>query len=183
MTNHLFACVLGGTAPGAHTELHDVAWAIAPTIEAAHDQLLDAWFGARRGLHIDAWMQLDTIAGHRIKLSDAPPTNALRLYFVNLGAYAGSEFGERHANVFLAGESAAQVKAQAKQTLLQGLDTVHKDYLFAVDACLPIERVAGRHIHVTPDATAKAPTVVSGYQPLPKAVVDAWLARHPDIHA
>jgi hypothetical protein len=50
-SERLIACVLGGTAPGAKTELHDVALAVGTTLESAHDQLLDAWFGDPHGLH------------------------------------------------------------------------------------------------------------------------------------
>ena len=37
MSERLIACVLGGTAPRARTELHDVAFAIGDSLEAVHD--------------------------------------------------------------------------------------------------------------------------------------------------
>ena len=35
----LFAVMLGGTAPGANTELHDAVFAVGETIESTYEQL------------------------------------------------------------------------------------------------------------------------------------------------
>ena len=179
MPIHLIACALGGTAPGANTELHDVAFAVGESLEAVYPQLLDGWFGDPRGLHVDAWCLLDTVAGYRVALRDGPPDNGLHLYCVNLGGYGPGEFGERHANGFFGARDDASAKAQAKQTLLQGSETIHKDNLYDVDDCLKVARVGRWHVHLTPDVTAGDPDVVNGYFPLPKASIDAWLAAHP----
>lgn len=55
--------------------------------------------------------------------------------------------------------------------------SVHKDDLYDVDDCLPIDRVGGWHVHVIPDAQATDPAVTNGYFPLPKGAIDAWIAR------
>ena len=41
----LFAVMLGGTAPGANTELHDAVFAVGDTIESTYEQLMRQWFG------------------------------------------------------------------------------------------------------------------------------------------
>ena len=184
MTARLIACVLGGTAPGARTELHDVAFAIGESIDAVHGQLLDAWFGSPRGLHVDAWCFLDSIAGYRIRLAPQPPNNGLALYFVNIGGYQPGLFGEHHAWGFFAGASAAEVKQHAKATLLQDCRQIHKDNLHAVDTLLPAARVAGLHVHVHAEHAAPAPVIVNGYFPLPAPAIAAWQAtRDTAAHA
>jgi len=177
MTDRLIACVLGGAAPGARTELHDVAFAVGPDLEAVHEQLLDGWFGDPHGLHVDAWAFLDSVEGYRVRLARTPPANGLRLYFINIGGYRPGEFGEQHAWGFFGGSGAGEVKARAKQVLLQGRTEIHKDNLHAVDDCLPVERIHGWHIHLEPDTAAGPPVVTNGYAPLPAATVKAWTAR------
>lgn len=178
MTDRLIACVLGGTAPGAYTELHDVALAVGPGLEAVHGQLLDSWFGDPRGLHVDAWTFLDHVEGYRVRLGTTPPDNGLHLYFINIGGYRPGEFGEQHAWGFFGGHSKAEVKARAKKTLLHGREEIHKDNLHDVDDCLRIARVQDCHICLQADALAKPPAVTNGYFPLPAATVKAWIARH-----
>lgn len=176
MANRLIACVLGGTAPRAKTELHDVAFAVGDSLEAVHEQLLDGWFGDPRGLHVDAWCFLDSVAGHRVRLAHAPPDNGLHLYFVNIGGYRPGEFGERHAWGFFASSNKADAKARAKRTLLQGHESIHKDDLHEIDDCLQVARIGAWHVHLAPDASASNPDIVNGYFPLPKSVIDNWIA-------
>lgn len=177
MTEHLIACVLGGTAAGAKTELHDVAFAVGASLEGVHDQLLDAWFGDPRGLHVDAWCVLDRVAGYRVQLSRTPPDNGLNLYFINIGGYRPGVFGEHHAWGFFGAPDKSEAKRRAKQTLLQGHHEIHKDDLHEVDDCLQVARVGTWHVHLTADAGTTDPKVVNGYFPLPQSVVDAWIAR------
>ena len=177
MTDRLIACVLGGTAPGARTELHDVAFAVGTDIDAVHDQLLHSWFGEPRGLHVDAWAFLDSVAGYRIALKESAATNGLHLYFINIGGYRAGEFGERHAWGFFGAHNKTQAKAQAKRTLLQGHQQTHRDDLYDIDDCLPVARVGPWHIHLQPEETAKDPAVTNGYFPLPTATINAWLQQ------
>ena len=177
MNERLIACVLGGTASGARTELHDVAFAVGESLEAVHDQLLDDWFGDPRGLHVDAWCFLDTVAGYRLQLSRTSPDNGLHLYFVNIGGYRAGEFGERHTWGFFGAPDKSVAKAHAKRRLLQGFESVHKDDLHEIDDCLQVTRIGEWHIHLMPDASASDPQVTNGYFPLPAAAVRAWLDR------
>ena len=180
MTDRLIACVLGGTAAGAKTELHDVAFAVGDSLEAAHDQLLDSWFGEPPGLHVDAWCFLDSVAGYRVRLARTPPDNGLHLYFINIGGYRPGVFAEHHAWGFLGAPNKADAKRRAKQTLLQSHLETHKDDLHEIDECLQVHRVGGWHVHLTPDADAGDPPVVNGYFPLAKSTIDNWIARqHP----
>jgi hypothetical protein len=175
MIHRLIACVLGGTAPGARTELHDVAFAVGDSLEAVHAQLLDGWFGDPRGLHVDAWCFLDSVRGYRVHLARTPSDNGLHLYFINIGGYRPGVFGEHHAWGFFGGANKTEVKARARRTLLQDHVETHKDDLYDIDDCLPVQRVGGRHIHLEADPSATDPVVINGYFPLPAPVIKMWM--------
>ncbi|HKT42197.1 MAG TPA: DUF1543 domain-containing protein [Rhodanobacteraceae bacterium] len=180
MREHLIACVLGGTAPGAKTELHDVAFAVGDSLEAVHDQLLESWFGEPRGLHVDAWCFLDSVAGYSVQLSRTPTNNGLHLYFINIGGYRPGVFGEHHAWGFFGAPNKAQAKQRARDTLLPKHVETHKDDLHEIDDCLQVARVGAWHVHLAADANAREPAVTNGYFPLPKSTIDTWIAQHPD---
>ncbi|GAB3039780.1 MULTISPECIES: DUF1543 domain-containing protein [Oleiagrimonas] len=178
MSDRLIACVLGGTAPRAKTELHDVAFAVGDSLESVHDQLLDSWFGDPNGLHVDAWCFLESVEGYRLRLERTPADNGLHLYFLNIGGYRPGEFGERHAWGFFGARNKSEAKDKARQTLLVGHTLQHKDDLYDVDDCLRIGRVQDWHVHLEPDADARPSVVTNGYFPLPASTVRAWQERH-----
>lgn len=177
MTERLIACVLGGTAPGARTELHDVAFAVGPSLETVHRQLLDSWFGDPHGLHVDAWTFLESVKGYRVGLARTPPDNGLFLCFINIGGYRRGVFGEDHAWGFFGGKNKAEIKESAKRTLLAGHDQTHKDDLYVIDDCLPVTHVGDWHIHLQSDPEARDPIIANGYFPLPASTIAAWMAR------
>lgn len=176
-TERLIACVLGGTAPRAKTELHDVAFAVGDSLEAVHPQLLDAWFGEPHGLHVDAWCFLDSVEGCRVHLAQRRADNGLHLYFINIGGYRPGVFGEHHAWGIFGAPNKADAKQRAKRTLLPRHLETHKDDLPEIDDCLRVTRIGRWHVHLTPDLHARDPDVTNGYFPLPKPVVDNWIAR------
>jgi len=178
MTERLIAAVLGGTAPRAKTELHDVAFAVGDSLETVHDQLLDSWFGDPRGLHVDAWCFLDSVAGYRVRLARTPSDNGLHLYFINIGGYRPGVFAEHHAWGFFGAPNKAEAKERARQTLLQSHVETHKDDLHEIDDCLQVARIGAWHVHLMADAHAVDSEVSNGYFPLPKSTIDHWLAQH-----
>ncbi len=173
----LYATCLGGRAPGARVKLHDVAFAVGASLEACHEQLLDAWFGHPDGLHIDAFARLDAVDGHRVELGREPQPDGPRLYFINVGGYEPGEFGERHAWSFYVGTGSAEVKARAKRELLAGKTSTHRDDLYGIDDLVAVAPGAGWHLRLTPDPEAPAPEIVNGYFPLPRATIAAWKSR------
>ena len=56
---NLFMVMLGGRHARANTEVHDVVFAVADSLEDSYPQLKHAWFGEQKGLHIDAWARLN----------------------------------------------------------------------------------------------------------------------------
>jgi hypothetical protein len=82
----LFAVYLGGRAPRCNTELHDVVFVIGSSIERCYERIMDKWFGDSQRVHLDSWLELDVVDGHRISLSAQPFLGPSKLFFVNLGA-------------------------------------------------------------------------------------------------
>lgn len=175
-TGQLYAVLLGGRARGCRVELHDVAFAVGGTLEETHPQLLAQWFGEPEGLHVDAYAVVDQVEGYRVVLDSQPPQRPeKRLYFINIGGYRPNEFAEQHAYALLAAANKAEAKTRARQTLLPGHDSIHKDDLYEVDDVLEIRSAAALHVHLLADPCATAPRVVNGYFPLPSGTIRAWL--------
>lgn len=145
----LFIFYLGGSAPGASIEVHDVQFAVARRPEDAHEQLASRWFGIRKSLHIDAYGIIDWADGYRVSLQPEAPSSELRLYFINMGGYIPGALKEEHEFTFFVAASADAAKARARQTLLKGYKHRHRDNLMEVDDCIPLEEFNGLHIHLT----------------------------------
>ncbi len=173
----LFAVYLGGRAARCNTELHDVVFVVGEAIEACYEQLMDKWFGNPLKLHIDSWMELRIVDGHRISLQPHAATGDKKLYFINLGAYTPGQFTELHANAFAVARSEAEVKQRAKSELLRGAQQVHTDDLYDVDDCLEILEVDGQHIHLEPTSETAALEPHNAYHVIPKEVVAAYASR------
>lgn len=174
MSRKLFAVYLGGRAPKCNTELHDVVFAVGESIEDTYGRLMDKWFGDPLRMHIDSWVELRVVDGHRITLGAAPSGQAKKLYFINLGAYLPGQFTELHANAFAVAEGEQEVKMRAKGELLQGTQSIHTDDLFDIDDCLEVSEVDGHHIQLepTPETQAFAPN--NGFHVIPPAFVSAY---------
>ncbi|HEY4080998.1 MAG TPA: DUF1543 domain-containing protein [Burkholderiaceae bacterium] len=177
MSQKLFAVYLGGRAPKANTELHDVVFAVGAKIEDTYAQLLEKWFGDPVGLHIDSWLELDVVDGWRVSLTDISTSQAEKLWFVNLGAYDDS-FTELHAAGVYVASDAPEAKAQALAAHFQnGEQERHKDDLHAVDDCIAIEAVSGLHVTLTKTGEMSSATPNNGYHIIPKDVIAAYLAK------
>jgi hypothetical protein len=174
----LFAVYLGGSAPGANTELHDVVFVTGDKVESTYQQLLERWFGSPRGLHIDSWLELDVVDGYRITLSGTRAPETSKLFFVNLGAYAEDEFTELHSNRFVVAESAAEAKQRTKSEWRKGGGLqVHKDNLCEVDTCLEVGTVNHQHVVLTKTGETSELGPHNRYHPIPRDVVAAYVAR------
>src|ERR1700744_6527135 len=82
MDQKIFAVYLGGRAAKCNTELHDVVFVVGPSIESTYDQLMDKWFGDPLRLHLDSWMELRIVDGHRIVLQPKAATQPQKLFFI-----------------------------------------------------------------------------------------------------
>jgi hypothetical protein len=173
----LFAVYLGGRAPKANTELHDVVFAVGATIEDTYAQLLDKWFGDPVGLHIDSWLELDVVDGWRVSLSETSSPSDAKLFFVNLGAYDHT-FTELHAMGFYVAADAPEAKQQAlSRHTHDGVHEVHKDDLHCVDDCIALDAVNGLRVTLTQTGETSVARPNNGYHLIPKDMVAAYLAR------
>lgn len=177
----LFAVYLGGRAPRSNTELHDVVFVVGESIEASYEKIIDKWFGDPLRLHIDSWMELVVVDGHRISLQPQPASHGNKLYFINLGAYLPGQFTELHANAFVVAASEAEVKKRAKGELLRGAQSVHTDDLYDIDDCLEISEVDGQHIHLEPTSERIPLEPRSAYHVIPPEVLVAYVARREKL--
>lgn len=177
MTEKLFMVYLGGSAPGANIELHDIRFVVAKTIEASYAQLKRQWFGAKNSVHMDSYVHLHHVDGYRIELTrsnqrEADPSAPQRLYFVNFGAYFPGNMAEFHDFTLVVASSPEQAKSLARRKVLQGSlaksEQFHKDDLVSVDDCLAIDLIDGFQIRLMEDGQHQAlePDWM-GYQPLP----------------
>lgn len=160
MTEKLFMVYLGGSAPGANIELHDIRFVVGDTIEATFAQLKRQWFGSKQSVHMDSYLHLHHVDGYRIELQrQVNPTaenlGEKRLYFVNFGAYFPGKMAEYHDFTLVVAASAEDAKAQARRKVQQGslsnAEQFHKDDLVSVDDCLAIDLIDGFSVLLTQD--------------------------------
>jgi hypothetical protein len=177
MAKKLFAVYLGGRAPKCNTELHDVVFVVGDSVEATYESLMDKWFGDPLRLHLDSWIALQIVDGHRIVVGQAPSGASKKLYFINLGAYLPGQFTELHANAFVVAASEQEVKNRAKRDLLRGAESVHTDDLYDIDDCLEISEVDSFHIGLEATSESQPFAPNNGYHIIPPPVVSAYAAR------
>lgn len=152
--SHLFLVMLGGRHSRANTEVHDVVAVFGDRLEDTFPQLRQAWFGEQKGLHIDAWMKINSIESegqyYQVHVnSTAPQADALKLFLINLGGYDVREFGELHRYLLVVAGDATQAKQRGKQYFNQGWQKPHTDCVLEVDDCIALEKVENRYIHLT----------------------------------
>ena len=139
---------LGGSAPKANIELHDVQFIVADRIEDTYDQLKSNWFGNISGLHLDSYKEIRGADGYSITLQDEPQIDGNHLYFVNLGGYQNDKLNELHEfSLFVAGNE-TEAKNKAKDRLLKTASHTHKDNIVEVDDCLRVGSANGKYIHL-----------------------------------
>ena len=165
----LFAVLLGGNPTGAGVEVHDVVFAVGPSIEAVGDQLRAAWFDKGGTPHIDSWMVLDTVDGAGIEVATvAAAEGEPDLWHVYLGFYeAGAGcFGEGHESVFVIARNADEAKRRAKaQAARPSRTSLHTDALHRVSDRLAAWGSPYRVRIGDSPASDKAPQIHDGYLP------------------
>lgn len=144
----LFLVYLGGSAPKANIEVHDIQFVVAEKIEDTYPQLIGDWFGDVKGLHLDSYKEIKGADGYKVEVKDHPQENNDNLYFVNLGGYQQDKLNELHEFGLFVADSAAKAKKKALNSLLKNSSQRHKDNLMEVDDCLQISSVNGKYIHL-----------------------------------
>lgn len=164
----LFVFAIGGNAGKSNIEVHDIQFVIAEKPEDAWPTLRENWFGDSDKIHIDGYGRLRWVDGYRVSVSKtAPSPQALKLFFVNVGAYCKTDLMELHAFDFFVAENAAEAKQRALASLLTGKDQQHKDNLKDVDDCKLLSQIGEYYLHLAPQ-TEGTPFIPEwqGYQPI-----------------
>lgn len=164
----LFAVYLGGKADRCNIELHDVVFVVGETIEATYPQLAKKWFGDVNRFHIDSYWELQQIEGYKITLTKEKTKSDKKLYFINLGAYKPNKFTEYHECAFYVSDDAPDAIRKAKSELCQGLTTIHKDDVIAleefdVDDVLELGKVEDYYVSLSYTAQFDNPLPISKY--------------------
>ena len=163
---NLFLVFIGGRAPKANIELHDVRWVIGSKIEDTFDSLRKNWFGSLEGLHIDSYKKIISIDGYRINLKNKKKEKIKKnnldkdlkkkkLWFVNLGGYEQSSMQEIHEFGLVVAKNSCEAKKIAKSKWLLGYKKTHKDDLSSlekisdVDDCEVIKNIDDWEIDLT----------------------------------
>lgn len=168
--NYLFLVVIGGRAPKANIELHDVRWVIGTKIEDTFEALRKNWFGCIEGLHIDSYKKIKSIEGYKINLRNIEKyetgrktlkkdkKNNKKLWFVNLGAYQSDSLQERHEFGLVVASSSLEAMKKAKSKWLDGYEKKHKDDIASLknlctsDDCEVIKNIDNWEIELTSDS-------------------------------
>ena len=165
--SYLFLVVIGGRAPKANIELHDVRWVIGKKIEDTFVSLRNNWFGSIEGLHIDSYKKIKSIDGYKVNVKKIEKDNTKRktvkkdikskkeLWFVNLGGYQSDSMQERHEFGLVVARNSLDAKKIAKSKWLLGFKKNHKDNLSSlktisdVDDCEVIKNIDNWKIELT----------------------------------
>ena len=163
----LFAIYIGGELEGANIELHDMRFAVAPSITDTYDELRRQGWGIPKSLHIDCWAEIDHADGYDVFLKPEPFSGQERLYYVNLGGYVPGEFLEKHKNVFVVADTLVKAKARALRSV-SGWREAHRDDIFEAEQAFAIgaANAHGLHIHLAPSAVTKELAFTCDYTPI-----------------
>jgi len=146
----LFMLLLGCKPPGRHTEQHDVFFGIAKSLKELVPAMHAFWPDAKKNLHLDAWREVSSVQHYSVQIkpkADAK-TDALKLFFINLGGYRKNEFEEFHYKMLVAAKEVTEAIAQAKQEIFyketgfKGASAhIDDKYGIDVDEVYPVEDI------------------------------------------
>lgn len=166
---NLFLIYVGGRAPKANIELHDVLFAAGTTIEDTYAALHSQWFGDPKSLHLDSYFRVRNIDGYKVRLRSDRPKHKEKLFFVNLGGYDPDNLAELHEFGLFVATTGSKAKVRAKARLLVDAQSRHKDDQFEVDDCLGIVEVGNYFVHLEHGGAAQAQRPDwFGYKPIGK---------------
>ncbi|MGQ4276560.1 DUF1543 domain-containing protein [Pseudidiomarina sp. E22-M8] len=147
----LYMFYIGGSAPGANIEVHDVRFVAGASVEDCYPALRKNWYGTLKGLHLDSYVHIHHVDGYRIELRQEPSAHAEKLWFVNFGGYYPERLAEFHDFTLAVAQSADEAKRVGYQRLLTDSIQPHKDDLYDVDNCLNVDLLEGWYVHLVKD--------------------------------
>lgn len=150
---NLYIALLGGKHQNANIEVHDIIPFISTNLQLAFPYLKAQWFGLKQGVHLDAWMKINGVSylgkKYQVQIHEQAQAHAaLKLFFINLGAYIANEFGEVHKYLVVAATDKADAKIQGKLAIENNWLQPHTDAIVDVDDCLELDMFNQKYIHL-----------------------------------
>lgn len=115
----LFLILIGCRPPGRIIEQHDIFIGIGESMKDLIPAIKNSWPESKGKLHIDAWREVTTANGYKIKvLPDGEKINSkeVKLFFINLGGYKKNEFEEFHYKMIIAAKDKGEAVKFSKET-------------------------------------------------------------------
>jgi hypothetical protein len=169
MTMKLFMFYIGGDCGNSNIELHDVRFSVGNTPEDCYNDLRKQWWGEPKSLHLDCWGPVEQADGFDVALTTAPAIDTSpKLFFVNLGGYNPSEFGELHKNVLIVAPDRDTAKRKALAQINDWIEP-HKDRIFEIEKALDVTAIMSRYgcsLTLTPAAIEKPFVFECEYLPI-----------------
>lgn len=145
----IFMVLLGGKAPKAKVEVHDIAFVLGKTIEETYPSLSKGWFGLKGKVHIDAYREVNFADGYQISLNPLKRADEeAKLYFIQMGGYTPNIFGENHNYELIVAHSLKQAKARAKSLFFTEQYLPHVDACMDIDEIIEINEIEGHKIYL-----------------------------------
>lgn len=133
---------LGGHTEYGKLEVHDVVFIVAKNDKEVTEKIRKAWFGTQKSLHVDSWLVVENIDGYEVRITETnPPNKKTHLYFVNLGYYIPSQFGEHHVMTLVTAESKKDAMKAAMNKYSSDLYMLHLDDLHDLIGCINIDKI------------------------------------------
>lgn len=130
---NLYMITLGGKAPGALIEVHDVQFIIAKNIEETYSVLKENWYGLEFKLHLDSYRVVNGADGHSISIStETADTSNSRLYFVNMGGYDAELMRELHSYHLVVSTNIDEAKNRSLELFSGSMKEPHIDNISLV---------------------------------------------------
>lgn len=109
----LWMICLGGKVKGANTEVHDIQFVVAESVDQTYAVLRQAWYGDAYKLHLDSYKEVQGGDGYSVRVVKEKPQQDNGFYFLQLGGYDDKQLQELHEGLFVASDSSEHAKLKA----------------------------------------------------------------------
>lgn len=156
---------LGGKVDSCNIEMHDVVFLVGNSSKNMAQLLKKKWVGTPHSLHIDSWFVVDSVDGFNIKIENIKPSNTdHHLFFVNIGSYKKSYFGEKHFMSLVVSESKSKAIKKALSSVNKDEDMLHCDNIYDIDQCIRIDTIDNYYINLEYTGLIQENIIINGYQ-------------------
>lgn len=143
---------IGGKAPGASIEVHDVQFIIAEQIEETYKILKENWYGLDFKLHLDSYKVIEQIPGYKVDITETPVNEESEpsLFFINVGGYDDTMMHEIHSYRLLAASDINSAKTSGLELYGGNMSQPHIDNISSVSSFKLLNKLYKGYIKLTP---------------------------------